>query len=237
VGISEACSEQVSAIMDRDIGSKLRDHNAQGPQIEPQRMPTAWSADSLVRRTLNASSDSHEEGREGRDWLRERVYRYAERVLFASGLSDELQIRDQREGAPGSDHEDMGGESARARVGGSWRRMFLRWCWQQLEIRALTQLADQLSQCVRNAHRLESSWKLEFTVSARMLPRTQVKLLCEPPRLRLRFECSDPAAQRLLLENQSIFDSRLGSLTRYQLTVEIERSDEPQPHEGSRSGE
>jgi Type III secretion protein (HpaP) len=213
--------------MDKDLGGKLLDRAIES---NLQRMPTVTGAGDFARPVMQASSDSDEEGREGRDWLKERAFRYAERVLFAVSASQELQIRHDQEhesgsGAGGSTEDGL--HQVQAQSGGLLRRMLLRWCRHLLEVRAVNQLSSQLSLSVRNAHRLDYPWQLEFFISTQMLPRTQVRLRWEPPVLRLRFDCPDRRAYGLLQKHVALLQSRLGSLTRYPLTIHIEPADGP----------
>jgi hypothetical protein len=213
--------------MDKDVASKPRDRDADMAG-NSQRLPTVSGVEYFSRSQTRSSTDDQQEGREGRDWLKERAFRYAERVLFAAGAADELKVRDDEgrrsaSGAEGEVGDDP--QPPQAEPNPMWRRMLLRWCRRILEVRAVTQLTDQLSQCVGNAHAFDFPWQLEFVVSNRMLARTEVTLRCDPPALHLRLDCPDEHSRRLLENNVLLLHSRLGSLSRYRLTVEIEQAD------------
>jgi hypothetical protein len=217
--------------MDKDIASKPLDRDTE-TAVSAQRLPTVSGVEYFSRSPMRSSSENQQEGRQGRDWLKERAFRYAERVLFAAGAADELKVRDEQErrSASGAESElDDDVQHTQAGPGPVWRRMFLRWCRRILEVRAMTELTDQLSQCVANSHAFNFAWQLEFVVSNRMLARTEVTLRCDPPTLLLRLECFDERSQRLLEDNVLLLHSRLGSLSRYRLKVEIHQADGLRP--------
>jgi len=209
---------------DRDMSSRRAEAAADLEQSQPL-LP--GMVEQFSRLMMRPHSDADQHGRQGRDWLKEHAFRFAERVLLADNATREIRVRDDedRRQQDSSDDEGQGqgeGSSAGATSGQSWRKTLLRICRRIVEARAMGDLAAELNACIQQTRHFGSAWQLEIVLSGAMIAGTRLTIRCDSTALSLRFACPNQLVRAMLENNATGLRNRLAAVTAHAIAIDIE---------------